>query len=78
MTWSDWGEPTATGTGQLWSKSCVPDCATGNVMPFQATVTVSNLNNGGYRSLHVDAPDSSTPTEDFTIDPSGPLVVQNG
>ncbi|MGE7433165.1 MULTISPECIES: hypothetical protein [Kitasatospora] len=78
MTWSGWGGSTATATGQVWRKSCVPDCATGNVLPYPATVTVSGLNGGSYGSMRVDAPDSPTPAEEFTLDSSGPRVVQNG
>jgi hypothetical protein len=78
LTWSDWGQPVATATGQMWQKSCLPSCVAGNVIPYDATVTVSGLSGGSYHALRVAAPAAPQPTEDFTLDREGPLVVQNG
>ena len=31
MLWMSWTPTTATGSGLLWEKLCVPDCATGKI-----------------------------------------------
>ncbi|MFD9687780.1 hypothetical protein ACFWXO_18705 [Kitasatospora sp. NPDC059088] len=78
MTWSGWGGPTATASGQLWQKSCVPNCATGNVYPYPATVIVSRLGHGSYGSIHIDAPDSPNPSQDFELGSRGPGPMPQG
>ncbi|MFF2743963.1 hypothetical protein ACFVVA_00310 [Kitasatospora sp. NPDC058048] len=76
LSWAGWGGPTATATGQLWQKRCVPNCAQGGAVPFRATVTVGGLTAGGYSTLHIDAPTAPDRSIDFTVDDQGPLIVQ--
>jgi hypothetical protein len=41
MTWMTWTAATATGSGLLWEKLCVPDCAAGKVGYYPVDVTLS-------------------------------------
>src|SRR5262249_16306997 len=76
LTWSGWGEPTATATATFWRKSCRPNCAAANAVPSPATVTVGGLDGGRYGSMKVVAPqDPDVPTQEFTLAPDGPIPV---
>jgi len=41
MLWTSWTPTTATGSGLLWEKLCVPDCATGKIGYYPVDVTLS-------------------------------------
>jgi hypothetical protein len=41
LLWMSWTPTTATGTGLLWEKLCVPDCATGKIGYYPVDVTLS-------------------------------------
>ena len=41
MTWVTWTTTAATGSGLLWEKLCVPDCATGKIGYYPVDVTLS-------------------------------------
>ena len=41
MLWSSWTANGATGSGLLWEKLCVPDCATGKMGYYPVDVTLS-------------------------------------
>ncbi len=41
MLWSSWTATGATGSGLLWEKLCVPDCATGKMGYYPVDVTLS-------------------------------------
>jgi hypothetical protein len=75
LTWSGWGGPTATATGQLREKTCTPNCAVGGTASYSATVTVSGLAGGRYTSMHINAPTAPDPSSDFRLGPNGPVVA---
>jgi hypothetical protein len=72
LTWSGWGGPTTTATGQLRENTCIPDCATGGSHSYSATVTVSSLTGGLYTSMHINAPSAPDPSLDFRLGLTGP------
>jgi hypothetical protein len=77
LTWSNWGQPTATATGTYSLVVCVPSCATGTEVHVGATVTVSGLRGGSYTVMHINAPNAPnayTPTMDYTLSSAGPAV----
>lgn len=41
LLWTNWTTRTAMGTGLLWEKLCVPDCATGKIGYYPVNVTLS-------------------------------------
>ena len=41
MLWTSWTTRAATGTGLLWEKLCVPDCADGKMGYYPVNVTLS-------------------------------------
>jgi hypothetical protein len=41
MIWMTWTAKAATGSGLLWEKLCVPDCATGKMGYYPVDVTLS-------------------------------------
>jgi hypothetical protein len=41
MLWTSWTATAATGTGLLWEKLCVPDCASGKMGYYPVNVTLS-------------------------------------
>jgi hypothetical protein len=71
ITWSDWGDPTATGTGTMEVNNCDPNCASGTDTGYPATVTLSRLTpyltgNEGYTTIVFSAPTSPVkPTMTF-------------
>jgi hypothetical protein len=40
MLWTSWKATAATGTGLLWEKLCVPDCASGKMGYYPVNVTL--------------------------------------
>jgi hypothetical protein len=46
ITWSSWGASGATGRGTWYLVNCTPDCATGPIQKYPATLTISNAQNG--------------------------------
>ena len=48
ITWTSWGQATATGAGTLQVDNCTPSCVTGTYTAYPATITLSGL--VGYRS----------------------------
>ena len=72
ITWSDWGSPTATGTGTMEVDNCDPNCASGTDTGYPATVTLSRLTpyltgTEGYTTIVFSAPTSPVkPTTTFT------------
>jgi hypothetical protein len=43
MKWSAWGSATARGKGILRQNDCKPNCVSGKVLDYVATVTLSNV-----------------------------------
>jgi hypothetical protein len=41
LLWTSWTARAATGSGLLWEKLCVPDCATGKMGYYPVIVTLS-------------------------------------
>ena len=71
LTWSSWGQPTATGTGLLEIDNCSPNCAQGTFTGYPATVTLTGLTAygtglQGYADMTVAAPSSPEPSETFS------------
>lgn len=79
LTWTDWGEPSATATGQLSEQSCDPSCASGGTNQYSATVRVYGLADGRYTMMTVDAPkDPSGASSTYAITTDGPNQQQQG
>ncbi|MBC3840896.1 hypothetical protein GXW82_13310 [Streptacidiphilus sp. 4-A2] len=72
LNWTDWGRPTASATGKWSEKNCKPNCASGGMSTYPATVTVSGLNGGAYSRMSVSAPTSPTPRSAFALTRTGP------
>jgi len=51
ITWSSWGQDTATGDGTWNDLGCVPDCASGTQTPYPATVELSSPHNGVFTHI---------------------------
>jgi serine/threonine protein kinase len=71
ITWTSWGQATATGTGTLQVDNCTPSCATGTYTGYPATITISGLvayrsGADAYSSMIVSAPTSPNEEETFT------------
>jgi hypothetical protein len=57
LHWLNWGEATAYATGALQEKQCVPSCgASGTIVTYRASVTVSGLADGRYQRIRIVAP----------------------
>jgi hypothetical protein len=75
ITWSDWGSPTATGTGTMEVDNCDPNCASGTRTGYPATVTLSRLTpyltgTEAYDTIVFSAPTySAQPTTTFASVP---------
>ncbi len=55
ISWSGWGNATATGTGTMEIDNCSPNCAQGTFTGYPATITVSNLTAyGGGKQAYAD------------------------
>lgn len=52
LTWSGWGEPTATARGVVVSNTCDPDCANGALRRDEATAVASGLRPRGSVRLY--------------------------
>ncbi|MFI5798151.1 hypothetical protein [Streptomyces sp. NPDC051677] len=75
LTWTNWGEETATATGWKWERVCEPSCVEGTEARSPATVTVSGLTGGRYTFMQVSAPQSPiSPLSHFTLDEFGPTL----
>jgi hypothetical protein len=78
MLWSSWTARAATGSGLLWEKLCVPDCATGTVGYYPVDVTLSAVRASAkgqwFSALRVSwqgsRPPNQTP-DTFTLMPPG-------
>jgi hypothetical protein len=40
LQWTSWTSTSATATGTAWVNNCLPNCATGTVIAYPATVTL--------------------------------------
>jgi hypothetical protein len=61
LTWHGWGDATATGTGVLELNDCTPNCGSGTVTAYPATVSLSGLSTyasgqAAYAAMTVSAP----------------------
>lgn len=43
LRWSDWGGSSAVAHGTVMLRSCTPDCATGQLIPYPGTVKLSRV-----------------------------------
>lgn len=75
LTWTGWGLPVASATGELLENDCSPDCAEGTAVPYPATVTLTNLNNGIYTAMNISAPQEPDGGGEFRVDQSGPVTA---
>jgi len=71
LTWSAWGAATAVGSGILEADTCIPDCAQGSDIPYNATVTLSSLAPYGdgeqaYSVMTTNVPGAPSRSETFT------------
>lgn len=75
LTWTNWGEPTASATATLATNTCEPTCAQGQFERRPVTVSVTDLAQGEgaatYRTLTVqhgdDRPEGTPPSEQFDL-----------
>lgn len=75
LTWTNWGEETATATGWESEKVCQPSCANGTEARSPATVTVFGLTGGRYTFMQVSTPQSPvSPSSRYTLDEFGPTL----
>lgn len=65
ITWSSWNETSATGSGTWFFVDCNPDCASGPVTKYPATLTLSNAQNGLFTVLTTTM-QGKTATYNFT------------
>ncbi|MEV5987156.1 hypothetical protein AB0L85_19365 [Streptomyces sp. NPDC052051] len=73
LTWTAWGEPSATAQGVVAEVVCEPSCVNGHEVRVPATVTVSGLAGGRYTLMDVSAPTSPvSPFAHYTLDAMGP------
>jgi len=78
MLWLSWTPTAATGSGLLWEKLCVPDCATGKIGYYPVGVTLSAVRSSAkglwFSELRVSwqgsRPPNQTP-DTFTLMPPG-------
>lgn len=40
VVWTSWTASAASGSGRLWQKDCVPDCASGGISHYAAVITL--------------------------------------
>ncbi|MFI7296054.1 hypothetical protein [Streptomyces sp. NPDC050121] len=75
LTWTNWGEETATATGWKWERVCNPSCVNGTQARSPATVTVFGLTGGRYTFMQVSTPQSPvSPYSRYTLDEFGPTL----
>jgi hypothetical protein len=70
LSWTNWGGPQATATGQLATNDCTPDCAEGTFHYAPVRVIASGLQDGTY--LRLDITGDCTYGCSWTIGPQGP------
>jgi len=78
MLWTSWTATAAKGSGLLWEKLCVPDCAAGRVGYYPVDVTLSSVRSSAkghwFSELTVSwqgsRPPNQTP-DTFTLMPPG-------
>lgn len=75
LKWTDWGQPTASATGEWSEKNCTPNCATGGISTYPVTVTVSSLRGTGYTRMNLTAPTAPMPKATFALTSAGPSFV---
>lgn len=51
ITWSSWSDTSAAGSGTWYLVNCNPDCASGPVTKYPATLAFSNVQNGLFTVL---------------------------
>ena len=51
ITWSSWTPSSAMGTGTWEYDDCMPDCGSAPMVPYPATITLSNPQNGIFTTL---------------------------
>ncbi|MDX2678275.1 hypothetical protein [Streptomyces soliscabiei] len=75
LTWTNWGEETATATGWKWERVCTPSCVNGTQARSPATVSVFGLTGGRYTFMQVSTPQSPvSPYSRYTLDEFGPTL----
>lgn len=52
--WTSWTSTGATGTGVIWMKTCKPNCATGGIGFYPATIRLSDVVRVGSRALFAE------------------------
>lgn len=70
LTWTGWGQTSATGTGSLKLDNCDPNCAQGGLTSYAATIDLSDLTPYGnglqaYAQMNVSAPGSSFGSREY-------------
>jgi hypothetical protein len=75
LSWIDWGQATASARGEWSEKNCTPNCASGGISEYPATVTVSGLRGTAYTRMTVSAPTSPTPKAAFALTAAGPAFI---
>jgi hypothetical protein len=43
LDWSSWTSTGASGSGQVWWNDCTPDCATGTINHYPASIALSDV-----------------------------------
>ena len=43
LAWTNWTTTAAVGTGRVWENNCVPNCATGTIRSYPASITLSRV-----------------------------------
>jgi hypothetical protein len=43
IVWTSWTASSARGSGRVWQKRCVPDCASGGIDTFPASISLSGV-----------------------------------
>lgn len=55
LRWSGWGGSTAAAHGTALLRDCHPDCATGPLVPYPATVRLSGLESCDHARFYVES-----------------------
>jgi hypothetical protein len=55
VQWSSWGGSAAVGHGTAVVRLCQPDCATGRIVPYPATVKLSGVKSCDHARFYVDS-----------------------
>jgi hypothetical protein len=65
MHWSSWGRESATGSGTVHEKNCLPSCADGKIIEYPAEVTLTGrkwwprVGRDSYAEITVHYPDAA-------------------